>query len=66
MFEISAATKPTVLSQNLCCMQSKQHKVTDASFRLYGGFQAEKYLMAFLWNPWNVLITMELVNTPTK
>ena len=33
--EISAATKPTVLSQNLCC---KQRSVIDASFTLRGDF----------------------------
>ena len=37
-------------------MQIKQHKVIDASFRLNGEMQAEKHLMEFMWNPWNVLI----------
>ena len=31
--EISATTKLAVLSQNLCRRKSKQHRVTDASFR---------------------------------
>ena len=52
------AIKLTILSQNLCCRQSKQYRVIDASFRLYGGFWAEKYSMVFLQNPWNVLTRM--------
>ena len=53
--KILATTKPTILSQNLCCRYSKQHKVMDASIRLCDEFQSEKYSMAFLWNPWNIL-----------
>ena len=39
--EILAATKPTILSQNLCCKQRKQNRVIDTSFRLHGKLQAE-------------------------
>ena len=38
------------LSQNLCCKQRKKDRVIDASFRLYGEFQVEKFSLAFLWN----------------
>ena len=29
--------------------------IIDASFKLCGEFQAKKYSMTFLWNPWNAL-----------
>ena len=57
--EILGTTILTVLSQNLCCKQRKQDGVIDASFRLYGEFQAEKYSMVFLWNSWNDLTRMQ-------
>ena len=56
--EIMAITQLTILSQNLCCKQKKQHRVIDASFRLHGKLQAEKYSTVFPWNPWNVLMRM--------
>ena len=43
--EILAATKTTVLNQNLYCRKSKQYIVIDASFGCYVDFYAEKYSM---------------------
>ena len=56
--EISAATKLTVLRQNLCC-KIKQHRTIDSSFRLHDQFYTEKYSKVFLWNAWNVLTKMQ-------
>ena len=41
--KISATIKITVLSQNLCCMQRKQDRVIDTSFKFHGKYYAEKY-----------------------
>ena len=38
--------------------REKQYRVINTSFRLYGGFYAEKYSKVFLWNEWNVLTRM--------